>query len=451
MTRQKNLPASLALWLLMGAGCAQIAGLSRQDLPTLEDAAEDVTADDLEPEAGDSVDVIPEEVVDTADEEEPPDRCAIQVFDIRITDASRTSGWPSLAFNPARGEYGLVWHDERSASLVYNIYMARVLGDGSLADGDTRVTNVIYFSLYPSLAWTGSEYAVAWHDQRSADFNWTPEIYFLRMSGTGDELMAETRVTNADRDSTYPSLVYTGSEYALAWSDSRAGGDRFEIYFVRLGSDGAPLSAEVLVSDTAGASRHPSLVFTGDGFALAWRDDVDGNNEIYFARLDMSGNRLGEVVRLTDSPEDSMAPCLSFNGTDLGLAWYDIRDGRPGVFFARVGLDGGMPAGPVRVSDAFEAPDDPDRLDLEWSGEQSAHGLLWHDDRDGNLEIYFTLLGADGTRLCPDLRVSDAMNNSVEPTLAWGESQAAAAWRDYRHGEDNAEIYLSIVSCSHSP
>jgi hypothetical protein len=46
------------------------------------------------------------------------------------------------------------------------------------------------------------------------------------------------------------------------------------------------------------------------------------------------------------------------------------------------------------------------------------------------------------------LRLSDAMNDSVEPTMVWGGSQAAAAWRDYRHGTDNAEIYLSLVSCN---
>jgi len=451
-TDVRKIPAAgLALWLVAGAGCAQLVGLSKEDLPPVDDAVEDPAVEDLAPETEEPGDVTVDEAVDIQDEEPPADRCTVQVSDVRITDWARTSGWPSLAYNGADGEYGLVWSDERASSLVFNVYFVRILNDGSRPADAGRVTNVIYFSLVPSLVWTGSEYGMAWHDQRSADFNWTPEIYFKRFSGPGDELLYDTRVTNADRDSTSPSLVHTGSEYAVAWSDSRAGADRFDIYFIRLDDDGSPLSAEVMVTDPTGAARSPSLVFTGSGYGLAWRDNAEGNYEIYFARLDINGNRMGECLRLTNTTEDSMSPSLSFNDVDLGLAWYDRDESGTGVFFARLSLDGVMETGPTRISDAFEAPDDPDRLDLKWSGEQSAYGLVWHDDRDGNLEIYFTLVDAGGARLNPDLRLSDAMNDSAEPTLAWGASQAAAAWRDERHGTDNPEIYLSLISCNPSP
>ena len=61
------------------------------------------------------------------------------------------------------------------------------------AAADVRVTSFFDASRAPSLAWTGSEYGVAWSDFRDGD----GDVYFARLSSGGLKLGAERRVTDA--------------------------------------------------------------------------------------------------------------------------------------------------------------------------------------------------------------------------------------------------------------
>ncbi len=89
----------------------------------------------------------------------------------------------------------------------------------------------------------------------------------------------------AATDSSFASIVFTGAEYGLAWQEE-VDGEHQRIRFGRLSADGQPLGDPVVVGEGAGMSSYPSLAWTGDGFALVWQDDRDGNYEIYLARLD---------------------------------------------------------------------------------------------------------------------------------------------------------------------
>jgi hypothetical protein len=93
----------------------------------------------------------------------------------------------------------------------------------------------------------------------------------------------DVRVTTDASWSWDPSLVWTGSGYGVAWWDDRDGNN--EIYFARLSSEGVKVGGDVRVTTDAFISREPSLVWTGSGYGVAWGDDRDGNGELYFARL----------------------------------------------------------------------------------------------------------------------------------------------------------------------
>ena len=60
---------------------------------------------------------------------------------------------------------------------------------------ELRVTNSIGRSQSPSLAWTGSEFGVAWPDDRDGSFR----IYFARVSAGGARVGADVRVTDRMR------------------------------------------------------------------------------------------------------------------------------------------------------------------------------------------------------------------------------------------------------------
>ena len=176
--------------------------------------------------------------------------------------------------------------------------------------------------------WTGSGYGVAWHDWRDG----TEEIYFARLTSEGVKVGGDVRVT---ADGFVPSLVWTGSGYGVAWQDDRDG--NWEIYFARLTSEGVKVGGDVRVTIDASYSRKASLVWTGSGYGVAWWDDRDGNNEIYFARLSSEGVKVGGDVRVTTDAFISREPSLVWTGSGYGVAWGDDRDGNGELYFARLG------------------------------------------------------------------------------------------------------------------
>jgi predicted 3-demethylubiquinone-9 3-methyltransferase (glyoxalase superfamily) len=111
----------------------------------------------------------------------------------------------------------------------YEIYFARISSDGATKLGsDLRLTSDASASESPSLAWTGSEFGVSWADDRDGNY----EIYFARVSSFGAKLGSDLRVTSNGSFSYFPSLAWTGSEFGVSWHDSRDG--NYEIYFARI-------------------------------------------------------------------------------------------------------------------------------------------------------------------------------------------------------------------------
>jgi hypothetical protein len=170
--------------------------------------------------------------------------------------------------------YGVAWYDLRDGN--HEIYFARLTPEGVKVGGDVRVTTDASGSYSPSLVWTGSGYGVAWPDDRDGN----REIYFARITPEGVKVGGDVRVT---ADGFVPSLVWTGSGYGVAWQDDRDG--NWEIYFARLTPEGVKVGGDMRVTTAASSSAYPSLVWTGSGYGVAWYDHRDGNNEIYFARL----------------------------------------------------------------------------------------------------------------------------------------------------------------------
>ena len=126
------------------------------------------------------------------------------------------------------------------------------------------------------------------------------------------------RVTDTTGQSDAPSLVWTGTEYGLAWVDDRGGND--EIFFARVAADGALLGEPERVTDSPGEGRDPSLVWTGESYAVAWVDDQEGNFEVYLALLSADGALTTGPLRVTDDPEFSGSPSLAWTGSELAVA-----------------------------------------------------------------------------------------------------------------------------------
>ena len=185
-----------------------------------------------------------------------------------------------------------------------------------MAANEVRVTNSPGTSRHPSLAYAGSGYGVAFEDTRDLD----REIYFQRLDSSGALVGSAVRVTNAAGESAEPALIWNGTRFGLAWRDERD--ENAEIYFMLIEADGS-MGSEIRVTWDGAVSSQPSLAYNGTEFVLVFRDDRSGHNDIFAARLDSNGYKLGGGDdQITTSTVASWEPDIVFlSGDNYALAW----------------------------------------------------------------------------------------------------------------------------------
>jgi hypothetical protein len=247
---------------------------------------------------------------------------------LRVTYAASHSRHPSLLWTGS--EFGVSWDDYRNDGdkvcdtysgtydCNYEIYFARISAVGVKIGSDVRVSNQSNLSQYPSLAWTGSQFGVSWHDLR--DSSPYGEIYFARVSADGVKLGSDMRETTASWQSEHPSLVWTGSEYGMGWMDCR-NAPRWEVYFARLSADGVKQGSDLRVTSGATDSWFPDIVWTGSQFGIVYAFYQTDNREIYFTRVSAAGGKLGGDLRLSYDTGDDDKPILGWTGSEFGVGW----------------------------------------------------------------------------------------------------------------------------------
>ncbi len=325
---------------------------------------------------------------------------------------------------------------DRTCEMGYCVLIGATT-DGAVVDarggdleGTVRVTDSAGDGKEPSLVADAAGFAIAWRDNRDGN----NEVYFVRVDANGQLIGAELRVTNDAANSDQVSLTSTGTEYGVAWKDTRDGND--EIYFARISSAGALIGTVLRVTNDLGRQNRPSMVWTGSQYAITWVDNRDGTNEIYVAFVDSSGGKIGTDVRVTTTGS-STEPSASFDGTNIGLAWTDNRDGNSEIYFASLDATTGVASGEVAVTaDAARSR----QSSLAAVG--GAYAVAWNEDRDGSEEIYFAALDLAGTKNGNDVAITAALGKAQRPCLG-GDTALVLAWQDERDG--NKEIYGADV------
>jgi hypothetical protein len=132
----------------------------------------------------------------------------------------------------------------------------------------------------------------------------------------------------------FPSLAWTGSEYGISWDEERDG--NYEIYFAWLDPSGQKIGSDVRVTWDSAYSLNPSLVWTGSEYGVSWNFFQDGKHDIYFARLDSSGNKIGSDLRVTRNPANYSEPFLIWTGSEHTISWDDSRSGFYEIYLAQI-------------------------------------------------------------------------------------------------------------------
>ena len=377
------------------------------------------------------------DMIDNDCDDDIYDDLYIRESEIRITNALGDSEQASLAFSGS--EYGLVWTSQVSVPNSVK-YFSRISAEGVKVGEDMIFTNA-WSPITSSLVFTGSEYGVVW----SAFPDESYEIYFARISEDGVKTGEDTRITNFPGESaTYnkKSIAFSGSEYGVVWHDNREG--NYEVYFARISADGEKTGDDVMITHFSSSdSRFPAIAFGSSEYGVVWwRHDSDDTYAIYFARISSEGNKIGGNVKVTDLlPRFAWAgvmPSIAWTGSEYGITYSNDFDWE--IFFSRVSASGEKIGDDIKISNGRTGTWNSS---LVYTGDHYA--VAWNDIRDDDWEIYFARFSDTGEKMGEDMRLSNNPGDSVSSSLVFTGSEYAVAWQDKRDG--NWEIYFTRIGC----
>jgi hypothetical protein len=365
--------------------------------------------------------------------------------DVRVTTKPESSYRPELVWTGT--VYGVVWTVQDGQG-VDEIRFIRLDASGSAIGDDVSTGLDPGVDGYPVVAWSGADYGIAYAERLPPDGggNWVNKVFFQRLHAAGDLTGNPVQVSEeTGLSANRPAMLWNGTQYALVWEDYRDQAPwAHEIYFNRLDVAGAKVGPDVRVSTGEQNSQRPALAWTGTGYGVAWQDRRDDNWEIYFALLDAAGSKIGVDLRVTDDPQPSTDPSVVWTGSEYGVCWVDRRDGQDEVYFARIDAAGNKIGADVRISDTPFVSVAPS---IAWNG--SEYGIVWTDGRNGQYEVYFALVDAMGGRVGADVRLTYHEGTAYHPSLVYDGTAFAVAWGDDRDdGYGFAEVYFNRVGCS---
>ncbi len=187
--------------------------------------------------------------------------------------------------------------------------------------GTTPVSDSSAMASCPAVVADATGWAVAWRDGRDGN----GEIYFARLDAQGAQLGGEIVVGSDPTDAGCPSLVWTGSRYAIAFSDARFGDTEILLSF--RDGQGAEIGQLVRVTNDGGESATPSIGFDGSGYDVAWTNTNGVNDSTHYLHLDANGAVVGNELTLSGGAPFVRMPVVLETPIGAAISWYDSSSG----------------------------------------------------------------------------------------------------------------------------
>jgi len=292
------------------------------------------------------------------------------------------------------GNFFVVWREENHG------YLQAARFD-SLAD---VITPAFFVSDTTMLGYSGEFDAIAMPDGRllMAWECYTPnvDIYFQLFAPSG---IPSTEAIKANSDGltvnhwSPTAAASANGDFAVVWEDYRDG--YADIFYRRFNSLGLPYASEKSLADPSAPDSGrflPSLAYSSaDGFTAAWIDLRNGVN-IYFQRVDASGNLTGSNTLLTAGSSNRFNWEVDLSTTLTGnlLAVWTIYDAENRIMLQR--FSGGVQFdGPAQL---VSAADSNNRYHPTVAGSfLSQTAIVWTDWQSGSSDIYSASYNDDGS------------------------------------------------------
>lgn len=317
--------------------------------------------------------------------------------DIRLSNGSGDSYAASIAV--WNDNVHVVWHDTRDGNR--EIYYKQSLDNGETWSDDIRLTTDLAYSWRPSIAVEGECVHVVWQDERSGN----SDIYYKVSTDNGNTWSDDERLTYTSTVSQYATVAVSGSNIHVAWTDNLP--SHGTIWYVRSIDNGNSWGSGLQLSEY-NECYYPSIAAEGEIVHLGWNDGRPGlgSYEVFYKRSIDNGSNWGPDKRLTFCSGSSGQPSLAVSGSNVRMVWRDNRDGNREVYYKESPDNGHSWETDTRLTNNSS---NKDFISVANSGDK-IH-VIWNDNRGGNWEIYYKryfpqpniapLAAATGTSLHP--------------------------------------------------
>jgi Tol biopolymer transport system component len=250
----------------------------------------------------------------------------------------------SAAWNPVNQESLVIWHDASVDDIrgaLFDKYGRRLAADIPIRVDSQREAG-------PSVAYGGGGYLAVWVNGRATDPTGT-DIYGAWIMPNG---MVQTQliVTNKTANQRAPSVTYdpVANRFLVVWIDDEFGLTNRNVWRAVLLPGGGVFSAPAAILTLPSDQRGPYARYDygNSRYFMVWFDNRNGNFDIFGSRMDATGSLLdGTGLLISGASGDQRNPRMAERRPADGinnfvLAWIDFRNGQPDIFGTLVDGDG---------------------------------------------------------------------------------------------------------------
>ncbi|MDD5773205.1 MAG: hypothetical protein PHX78_07040 [bacterium] len=336
-----------------------------------------------------------------------------------ITNASASTTNPAITID-ILGVIHVVWQDNRDGN--YEIYYKKF--DGKWSE-DSRVTNDKFNSYNPKIISDSvANLHLVWYNQE----NDSSYIYYKKFVSPRPLIKAvkDTKVNNdtgAAGQAETSLAINTYGETFICWADVRLGEFNSDIYAQFYNNDFIKAGDNFRVNNDkkSAIQGHPRVsLFSNDYFGVVWQDERNENSDIYCQVYDVGCEPKGDNYKINDDKagSDQDQPDIAgLKNKPALVVWRDERDGQLEIYGQILDTTISF------IGKNFKITQSPKKMYCRWPT-VSASGrefyiAAWADNRGGNWDIYGQKIQADGKLTGKNFKINEiSTENCNHPSVA---------------------------------